>query len=243
MLNKIRYLLYASGTYIKDATQKSIVIVKTFVEEIKTRGIKEIFKEEWMFHQKRIVSAALIILFIIVGIIAGIITNKVIDDEITYTNGTETVQEEETILLDVKLGADTYMVKRKSGVSTLYINGEKKKNIAYDQLPMLYFNMNASESSDEILKMADADHIENTGGQVYRGKRMYVERYYQYLLENGYENQTYITTGSYMDAYFTKNEETYRFLYIKKTDDTGVLVFGSCDNKMPDSIDKILKDN
>ena len=108
---------------------------------------------------------------------------------------------------------------------------------------MLYFNMNASESSDEILKMADADHIENTGGQVYRGKRMYVERYYQYLLENGYENQTYITTGSYMDAYFTKDEETYRFLYIKKTDDTGVLVFGSCDSKMPDSIDKILKDN
>ena len=48
MLNKIRYLLYASGTYIKDATQKSIVIVKTFVEEIKARGIKEIFKEEWM---------------------------------------------------------------------------------------------------------------------------------------------------------------------------------------------------
>ena len=119
----------------------------------------------------------------------------------------------------------------------------KKKNIAYDQLPMLYFNMNASESSDEILKMADADHIENTGGQVYRGKRIYVERYYQYLLENGYENQTYITTGSYMDAYFTKDEETYRFLYIKKTDDTGVLVFGSCDSKMPDSIDKILKDN
>ena len=107
-------------------------------------------------------------------------------------------------------------------------------------LPVMHFNMNESELSDDILKTADADHVVDVGGKVYRSKRIYAERFYSFLLSNGYVSKAYIITGSYLDAYFENDGQLLRFLYIKKTEDTGVLIFGECENKVPVSIKKII---
>lgn len=53
-------------------------------------------------------------------------------------------------------------------------------------------------------------------------------------------SKAYIITGSYLDAYFENDGQLLRFLYIKKTEDTGVLIFGECENKVPVSIKKII---
>ena len=238
---KIEIISYICRNWCMDKYHLFTAWVKNRYVEIKDRGIKEELRELWMFHKPRVISIVVIIAAAIIGVTTVVIcsnnfsgNDNVIDSELK--------EEQEEILLDAKLPSGTYEVKKIDGQTNLFIDGKEAKIVSFDKLPVFYFGTTASDASDEILKMADSDEMENTGGQVYRGKRVYAERFYAYLLSDGYTQEAYIKTGAYIDAYFSKDGHTSRFLYIKKTDDTGVLVFGECSGNIPDSIDDVLKE-
>ena len=147
----------------------------------------------------------------------------------------------EQILLEAQIKDDLYEVKHIQNQVNLFVNGEKKKNVRLDKLPIMEFNMNASTGTDDILNNSDADEESQTGGKVYRGKKIYAEQYLKYLKNNGYKQNVSIKTNGYVDIYLTCEKQIYRFLYIKKSEDSGALIFGKCDSK-PDSINKIIKE-
>lgn len=238
---KIKIVSYICRDWCMDKYHLFTAWVKNRYAEIKDRGIKEKLRELWIFHKPRVISVTVVAVAAVIGITTAAVcghhfsgNNTVIDSELK--------EEQEEILLDAKLPSGAYEVKKVDGQANLFVDGKEEKAASFDKLPVFYFSTTASDASDEILKMADADKTGNTGGQVYRGKRVYAERFYAYLLSNGYSEEAYIKTGSYLDTYFSKDGQLFRFLYIKKTDDSGALIFGECSGDIPDSIDDILKE-
>lgn len=147
----------------------------------------------------------------------------------------------EQILLEVHIKDDLYEVKQIQNHEKLFLNGKETKDVKLNKLPVMEFNMDASTGTDDILNNSDADEESQTGGKVYRGKRIYAEQYLKYLKNNGYKQNVSIKTNGYVDIYLTCEKQIYRFLYIKKSEDSGALIFGKCDSE-PDSINKIIKE-
>lgn len=238
---KLKEMSYICRNWCADKCRLFATWIKNVCTDVKDKGIREILRELWMFHKPRVISVVTLASVAVIGITTTVICSKNFSKSSIVVDS-ELKEEQEEILLDAKLPSGAYEIKKIDGQANLFVDGKQSKAVSYDKLPVFYFNTTASDVSDEILKMADADEIENTGGQVYRGKRIYAERFYAYLLSDGYTQKAYIKTGAYIDAYFSKDGQTFRFLYIKKTDDTGVLVFGECSGNIPDSIDDLLKE-
>lgn len=234
-------ILYICKRYIADKLYIVFVWTKAKMTEIKSEGIKGIIEKLWMFQKKQILSAMIILTILTAGITTAVIHYQKYGAD-TQISNTELPKRKVRVLLKAELPSGKYTIKETNGGTKLYINGDVEKNVNYNKLPVIHFNMNEPESSDEILKTADADYVDDVGGKVYRGKRIYAERFYSFLLSNGYVNKAYIITGSYLDAYFENDGKLSRFLYIKKTEDTGVLIFGECENKVPVSIKKIINE-
>lgn len=194
-------------------------------------------------NRKRCITVATVILvFLIIGVICSIAkntgNNKTGEDVAKET----TQSNEESIILDAEIDNDSYMIIKKDGETILYKNNKKEKNVEFDKLPVMNFNMETAEASDKILSYSDADNKESTGGQVYRGKQIYAEKYLSFLKESGYEIKTYIKTNSYADVYLEKDDTVFRFIYIKKSEDSGAVIVGECKEKIPDSIDQIIEE-
>lgn len=238
---KIKNMLYVCKRWYIEKFYIISVWGKNKIVEIKEKKIKNRIAELWMFQKKQMISAIFVLLTAIVGITTVTIYSQKNKTDIRIDN-TDSSNKKVEVLLEAKLPSGKYVIKKINGETKLYIDGDTKKSVNYDKLPVMYFDMNASASSDDVLKVADADHTDDVGGQVYRGKRIYAERFYSFLLSHGYTNKAYIITGSYLDAYFENDGQLSRFLYIKKTEDTGVLIFGECENKVPASIKKIIKE-
>jgi len=152
-----------------------------------------------------------------------------------------TETDSEQILLEVNIGNDNYEVKQIQDHEKLFLNGKETKSVKLNKLPVMEFNMDASTGTDDILSNSDADEESQTGGKIYRGKKIYAEQYLRYLKDNGYKQNVLIKTNGYVDVYLTYEKQIYRFLYIKKSEDSGALIFGKCNSK-PDSINKIIKE-
>lgn len=194
-------------------------------------------------NRKRCITVSTVILvFLIIGVICSIAknteNNKTGEDVAKET----TQSNEESIILDAEIDNDSYMIIKKDGETILYKNNKKEKNVEFDKLPVMNFNMETAEASDKILSYSDADNKESTGGQVYRGKQIYAEKYLSFLKESGYEIKTYIKTNSYADVYLEKDDTVFRFIYIKKSEDSGAVIVGECKEKIPDSIDQIIEE-
>lgn len=232
-------ILYICKRWIAGKLYIISVWTKDKIAEIKSEGIKGIEEKLWMFQKKQIISVMVILIILTAGITTTVIHYQKYGADEQVSN-TDFSKGKVKVLLKAELPSGEYIIKETNGGTKLYINGDAKKNVNYDKLPVMHFNMNESELSDDILKTADADHVVDVGGKVYRSKRIYAERFYSFLLSNGYVSKAYIITGSYLDAYFENDGQLLRFLYIKKTEDTGVLIFGECENKVPVSIKKII---
>jgi len=194
-------------------------------------------------NRKRCITvAAVMLVFLVIGVICSIAkntgNNKAGEDVAKET----TQSDAETIILDAKIDNDLYTIIKKDGETVLYKNNKKEKNVEFDKLPVMNFNMETAEASDKILSYPDADKRENTGGQVYRGKQIYAEKYLSFLKESGYEIKTYVKTNSYADVYLEKDDTVFRFIYIKKSEDSGAVIVGECKEKIPDSIDQIIEE-
>lgn len=194
-------------------------------------------------NRKRCITvAAVMLVFLVIGVICSIAkntgNNKAGEDVAKET----TQSDAETIILDAKTDNDLYTIMKKDGETVLYKNNKKEKNVEFDKLPVMNFNMETAEASDKILSYPDADKRENTGGQVYRGKQIYAEKYLSFLKESGYEIKTYVKTNSYVDVYLKKDDTTFRFIYIKKSEDSGAVIAGECKDKIPDSINQIIEE-
>ena len=170
-----------------------------------------------------------------IGHLGVVVIGEDVAKETTQSN-------EESIILDAEIDNDSYMIIKKDGETILYKNNKKEKNVEFDKLPVMNFNMETAEASDKILSYSDADNKESTGGQVYRGKQIYAEKYLSFLKESGYEIKTYIKTNSYADVYLKKDDTVFRFIYIKKSEDSGAVIVGECKEKIPDSIDQIIEE-
>lgn len=184
------------------------------------------------------VISALLVIVLICSIANNTGKNKTGEDVVKET----TQSNEESIILDAGIDNDSYVVIKKDGEAILYKNNKKVRNVEFDKLPVMNFNMETAEASDKILSYPDADNKESTGGQVYRGKQIYAEKYLSFLKESGYEIKAYIKTNSYVDVYLKKDDTTFRFIYIKKSEDSGAVIAGECKDRGPDSINQIIEE-
>lgn len=127
-----------------------------------------------------------------------------------------------------------YEVKEKDGQQYLFKDGKKTKKTDISNVAVMDFNMDSSDTIEDISGYQDSSKPGGVGSCVYRGRTYIWERYLAYLKENGYKVTDYILTGSYADLYISNGSAEYRFLVVRKTASTSALVFDRYNGKRPE---------
>ena len=151
-------ILYICKRWIAGKLYIISVWTKDKIAEIKSEGIKGIVEKLWMFQKKQIISVMVILIILTAGITTSVIHYQKYGADEQVSN-TDFSKGKVKVLLKAELPSGEYIIKETNGGTKLYINGDAKKNVNYDKLPVMHFNMNESELSDDILKTADADKV------------------------------------------------------------------------------------
>ena len=132
------------------------------------------------------------------------------------------------------------------GIQTLYKDNKLVKTVNINESQSICdFDFNAKTASDKITESEDNKTENAVGNKIYRGEKGSAQRYLAYLKEQGYNLSTYVMNANVWDGYLKdENENLYRFIYIKKTDETGVVIFSKTTKKAeePSDINEIIKE-
>ena len=142
----------------------------------------------------------------------------------------------EKLILDASIKEENktvrYLIEEDTnGNYVLYKDGLRIKNIQSNETERVCaFDYNATTASDALLDNEDNTTENETGANVYRSTKDVAERYIAYLKHNGYEITSYIMSTSVWDGFLRDgNDNLYRFLYIKSSDNNGTVIFSEMD--------------